>query len=135
MVQNKEILYSFYRESECWIFWKMRDSKLVWIYTEAGCHALNGNKKGSLSEPKKCKHVIIWKKRKKNISSKYIKSIQYLTKSNQIFNKRSWKCSGGMRSSLPETKLKSSFNYQNDACSETSLFLKILYQSKCEGKK
>lgn len=33
-----------------------------------------------------CNHL---KKEKKKISSKYIKSIQYLTKSNQIFNKRS----------------------------------------------
>lgn len=65
MVQNKDILYSFYGESECWIFWKMRDGEQVWIYLEAGCHELNGGKTGSLPEPKKCKHVIIWKKKKK----------------------------------------------------------------------
>lgn len=40
-----------------------------------------------------------------------------------------------MRSPLPKTKLKSLFNYQNDDCTETWLFLKVLYQSKCEGGK
>lgn len=59
----------------------------VWIYIEAGCHKLSRSKKGSLPEhPKKMQtlnHL-----GKKN-GSKYIKSMECLTKPNQIFNKTS----------------------------------------------
>lgn len=57
MVQNREILYSFYEESECWIFRKTQDSELVWIYIEAGCQELSGSKKGSPPEHPKNANV------------------------------------------------------------------------------
>lgn len=57
MAQNREILYSFYEESECWIFRKTQDSELVWIYIEAGCQELSGSKKGSPPEHPKNANV------------------------------------------------------------------------------